>query len=88
MKMKSENTGHRETAVKATRDFLISLLLAEQWCAARQVGTALETLVNSAKSLLVHRGNYEDESTKIPIADRIGKVNEAEQEFCSRRKPL
>ena len=35
-----------DIAIKATRDYLVHLLVNEKFCKARQVGASLETLVN------------------------------------------
>ncbi len=42
-----EDHNFEKVAITAVKEYLISLLGEEKWCDARQVGKALEILVNS-----------------------------------------
>ena len=47
-------------AILATKEYLISLLQEEKWCTARQVGQALEILVNAKRDSILGRANIKE----------------------------
>jgi len=53
----------RDNAIKAVKNYLIELLVYDEFCQAKQVGVALKLLLNTAVM-------------EMPIEDRIEKLSE------------
>jgi hypothetical protein len=64
-----------DNAVKVVRDYLVHLLMENNWCAARTVGHALGRIIDSfPKEVLIHRGNFE-ESAKMEVPRTIRELD-------------